>query len=345
MNAPSKLSTGEQARKRRSLIVLLTLSVLIIIVFFISLNAGSSRMSYEDVFQTLFGSGTEKQELILFQFRLPRIIISLLIGAGLAVSGVLLQGISRNPLADPGILGINGGAGMMVMLYIFSFQSIATSSTMVLPAIALIGSSLAAFIIYTLSYEKHTGIVPIRMLYTGIAISAAFSAAMIVIALKLSPEKYQQVASWLAGSIGNSNWKQVVALLPWIVIIIPLVYFKARTLDVLSLADHSAISLGASVNKHQLLLLAAAVGLAGPSVAVSGSIGFVGLIAPHLARRLVGSGHRILIPTSALAGSLLVIAADTIGRSIIQPSEIPTGVVVAVIGAPYFLYLLAKTRA
>ncbi|MNJ59358.1 Iron-uptake system permease protein FeuC [compost metagenome] len=168
---------------------------------------------------------------------------------------------------------------------------------------------------------------------------------MIVLTLKLDPNKYQFVATWLAGSIWGSNWKFVLALLPWIAILLPYVFYKARVMNVLNLGENTATGLGAPVEKERLLLLAAAVGLAGSSVAVSGGIGFVGLIGPHLARRLVGPKHQLLLPTSALAGALLVIVADTIGRWILQPSEIPTGIVVAVIGAPYFLYLLARSKA
>ncbi|MNE77497.1 Iron-uptake system permease protein FeuC [compost metagenome] len=142
----------------------------------------------------------------------------------------------------------------------------------------------------------------------------------------------------------GTNWKFVLALLPWIVILLPFVFYKARVMNVITLGNGTATGLGTDVQKESIMLLAAAVGLAGSSVAVSGGIGFVGLIAPHLARRLVGPKHQLLLPASALTGALLVILADTIGRSILQSSEIPTGIVVAVIGAPYFLYLLSRTR-
>lgn len=167
---------------------------------------------------------------------------------------------------------------------------------------------------------------------------------MIVLTLKLDPQKYQFMATWLAGSIWGSNWKFVLALLPWIVVLLPLAFYKARVMNILNLGENSATGLGIPVEKERLLLLAVAVGLAGSSVAVSGGIGFVGLIAPHLARRLVGPKHELLLPASAMTGALLVIVADTIGRWLMQPTEIPTGIVVAVIGAPYFLYLLSKVK-
>lgn len=288
--------------------------------------------------------GTDNQSLILFDFRLPRIVISILVGAGLAVSGCILQGISRNALADPGILGINAGAGLMVMLFISFYPATTAAPVFLLPVLALVGAGLTALLIYALAYKRHKGISPTRLILTGIAVAAGISAMMIVLTLRLDPDKYQFVATWMTGSIWGTNWKFVLALLPWIVVLLPFVFYKARVMNVLNLGEQTAIGLGAPVEKERLLLLAAAVGLAGSSVAVSGGIGFVGLIGPHLARQLVGPKHQLQLPASALAGGLLMIVADTIGRWILQSSEIPTGIVVAIIGSPYFLYLLARSK-
>ncbi|CQR56970.1 FecCD family ABC transporter permease [Paenibacillus riograndensis] len=288
----------DEVRRRRGLQVLAILSLLIAAALIISVNTGYIRLTPLELLHTLLGRGTDKQELILFDFRLPRIVISILVGAGLAVSGAVMQGVFRNDLADPGILGINAGAGLMVML-----------------------------------------------LLTGVAVAAGMSAAMIVLTLRLDPDKYQFVATWLAGSIWGTSWKFVLSLLPWILIQLPYVIYKARVMNVLNLGDQTVTGLGAAVTKEQFRLPGAAVGLAAANVAVSGGIGFVGLIGPHLARRLVGPKHQLLLPASALLGSLLVLTADTMGRRILQPSEIPTGIVVAVIGAPYFLYLLARTKS
>jgi iron complex transport system permease protein len=339
------LTLTERRKRKKSIAVLLVLSILIVVAFMVSMNIGFIRLSPVDLIQTLLGMGTKKQALILFDFRLPRIVISVLIGAGLAVSGCVMQGISRNALADPGILGINAGAGLTVMLFISFYPTTAAAPVFLLPVLALIGAGLTAALIYSLAYKRHEGLSSTRLLLTGIAVAAGISAATIVLTLRLSPEKYQFVAAWMAGSIWGTNWKFVLALLPWIVVLLPLVFYKARVINVLNLGEQMATGLGTPVEKERLVLLAAAVGLAGSCVAVSGGIGFVGLIAPHLARRLVGPKHQMLLPAAALAGSLLMITADTIGRWILQPSEVPTGIVVAVIGAPYFLYLLAKSRS
>ncbi|CAH0121096.1 MULTISPECIES: iron ABC transporter permease [unclassified Paenibacillus] len=341
MKTAQTLTSGER-RHRQGLIVMAILAALIIISFMISMNTGYIHLSPLDVLKTLFGMGTEKQRLILFEFRLPRIVISILVGAGLAVSGCILQGISRNALADPGILGINAGAGFMVMLFISFYPATTAAPVFLLPVLALAGAGVTALLIYTLAYRRHEGISPTRLVLTGIAVAAGISAAMIVLTMRLDPDKYQFVATWLAGSVWGSNWKFVLALIPWIAVLLPFVFFKAGVMNVLNLGEQTATGLGAPVEKERLLLLAAAVGLAGSCVAVSGGIVFVGLIGPHLARRLVGPKHQLLLPASALTGGLLMIVADTIGRSM---SEIPTGIVVAVIGAPYFLYLLARSKA
>ncbi|MEC1177689.1 iron ABC transporter permease [Metasolibacillus meyeri] len=338
------LTPNQQKIKKKNIITLCTIAVLILITFVISMNTGVIKLTPMEVIRTLFGQGTAEQHLILFEFRLPRIVIAVLVGMGLAVSGAVLQGISRNALADPGILGINAGAGLAVMLFISFFPTTKAAPVFLLPVLAFVGSGLTAIIIYTLSYKRHEGITPMRLILTGVAVAAGISSAMIVLTLRLTPENYQFVATWLAGSIWGSNWRFVLSLLPWLIVLLPFVYSKSRVLNVLNLGELTAVGLGASIEKERRWLLAASVGLAGASVSVSGGIGFVGLVAPHLARQLVGAKHQFLLPASALLGGLLVLMADTIGRSILEPSEIPAGIVVAVLGAPYFLYLLARLK-
>ncbi|WP_373871799.1 FecCD family ABC transporter permease [Paenibacillus azoreducens] len=336
------MSPEDWRKQKRDITVMISLGLLIVMAFVLSMNTGFIRLSPLDTLRTLFGGGTAKEELILFDFRLPRIVISVLIGAGLAVSGCIMQGISRNALADPGILGINAGAGLVVLLFVAIYPTTEAAPVFMLPILAWIGAGLTAALIFSLSYKRHKGLLPTRLLLTGIAVAAGISAATIVLTLRISPEKYQFVATWMAGSIWGTNWNFVLALLPFIAVLLPFVFCKARMMNVLNLGEANAIALGARVSREQIVLLMAAVGLAGSCVAVSGGIGFVGLIGPHVARRLVGPKHQVLLPTSALTGSLMVIVADMLGRLILQPSEIPVGIIVAIIGAPYFLYLLAR---
>lgn len=339
-----KIQAYKQKIARRNTGIALAFSILLLLSFLVSMNSGYTKLSPLDTLRTLFGGGSNMENLILFEFRLPRIVIAMLVGAGLALSGCLIQGVARNALADPGLLGINAGAGLTVILFVMFFGAQSMLSIFTLPFLALIGAGITAVLIYALAFKRETGIAPIRLILTGIAVQAGINALTTVLVVKLDDTQFDFVAVWQAGSIWGSNWKFVLALLPWLLLLIPYVLSKSRVLDVLSLGDDIACGLGAAVEKERRRLLAAAVALAASCVAVSGSISFVGLIAPHLARRLVGPSHRVLFPICALAGAVLVSAADTLARVIVQPSEIPTGIMVAIVGAPYFLYLLTKSR-
>lgn len=344
MNRELSFPSGKP-RRSREISILTLLAALIFILFLVSMNTGFMRLSPLEVLHTLSGSGTRQQELILFDFRLPRIVISLLIGAGFAVSGSILQGLSRNALAEPSTLGINAGAGFAVLIFISFVPATAAAPIFVLPLLALAGASLTATLIYFLAYRSEDGLSPTRMILIGIAVGAGIYAVQLILSLRLDPQNYQFVAIWLAGKIWGGDWRFVLALLPWILILLPFAFYKARVLNVLNLGDEISKGLGLPLERERRWLLAAAVALAGACVSVSGSIGFVGLIAPHLARRLVGPRHQIMLPAAALIGALLLLTADTVGRWILQPAEVPAGIVVAVIGAPYFLYLLAKSKA
>ena len=340
----AKVQTYKQKVAFRNTCIIFAFLALLILSLVVSMNTGYAKLSPLDTLHTLFGGGSARENLILFGFRLPRIVIALLAGAGLALSGCIIQGVSRNALADPGLLGINAGAGLTVILFVLFFGAQSYLSVFTLPFLALIGAGITAILIYALAYKQQTGLAPLRLILTGVAVQAGIAALTTVLVVKLDDTQFDFVAAWQAGSIWGSNWKFVLALLPWLVLLIPYVLSKSRVLDVRRLGDDIACALGAAVEKERRRLLAAAVALAASCVAVSGSISFVGLIAPHLARRLVGPRHGVLFPVCALAGAVLVSAADTIARVIVQPFEIPTGIMVAIVGAPYFLYLLTRSK-
>jgi iron complex transport system permease protein len=329
---------------RRFAVLTAVLLVLLILVFLISMDIGHIRLPPGAVFATVFGQGTAEQQLVLFDFRLPRIVISILIGMGLAASGTILQCITRNDLADPGIMGINAGAALAVLLFFTYFPVNQAVPTLFVPMVTFAGGMAAAILIYALAHKKEDGVTPMRLVLMGIAVAAGIAAVTFAVSIRLDAFTYNFVELWLAGSIWAGSWKYVQVLLPWIVVLIPFSIFRSRTLNVIQLNEHAAIGLGAALIKERLIFLAVAVALAASCVAIGGIIGFVGLIAPHVARRLVGPKHQYLILSSALIGGLLVLAADTVGRSLFQPIEIPTGIVVAVIGAPYFLYLLMRSK-
>ncbi|MGN8646062.1 FecCD family ABC transporter permease [Gracilibacillus sp. HCP3S3_G5_1] len=329
------------AQKRKTGLLLIGLILAIIVTLFISLNTGTMRIAPLDVWKTIMGQGSEQSQLILFDFRLPRMVIALLIGAGMAISGAILQGVTHNDLADPGILGINSGAGFAVVLYIYLTQGSPTAQVFILPLAALAGATIAAVLIYLISWKN--GVSPIRLILVGIGINAAFSALIIVYQLKMDPDNFTQATIWLSGNIAGTDWSYTLALLPWIVILLPITFYKAGTLDALHLGDDTAQGLGTHVERERMLLLFIAVALAGASVAVGGAIAFLGLVIPHLARKLVGARHQHMLITSALLGALLLLVADTLGRNILAPSEIPVGLIVSLIGGSYFIYLLMKS--
>lgn len=327
-------------------VLVVTSIVLILLAIIMSINAGFLKIPLNEVFATLFGNGTDKNELTIFEFRLPRIIMAVLVGMGIAVSGAILQGISQNPLADPGILGINAGAGFAVVVYMFFFQGTTFFTgwlaIFIMPIVALLGAFLAAFLIYVISW-KNGSVTPVRLLLVGIGINAAFGAGLIIFQMKMEPINFMKAIVWLSGSIWGTNWTFVWTLLLWLIVLIPITIYKARVLDVLKLGDAVAIAVGANIEKERRLLLLVSVALAGACVSVGGGITFLGLIAPHIARQLVGARHAKLIPLSALLGALLLLLADTLGRVVFAPMELPVGIVVSILGAPYFIYLLIKS--
>ncbi|MFJ7969987.1 FecCD family ABC transporter permease [Psychrobacillus sp. NPDC096389] len=330
----------EVIKKQRILVVIL--SFLILTTAIISASIGYSSLSFDRLLPTLFGHGTFKEEFVLFSIRLPRIIITILAGMALALSGAILQGITRNDLADPGIIGINAGAGVAISLF-FLFSPIQPGSFVyMLPFVAFIGALLTAFFIYIMSYNRKVGLQPVRLVLVGIGFSMALSGLMIVIISSADREKVDFIAKWLAGNIWGADWPFILALLPWLIVLVPFTLYKANKLNILGLNQPVAIGVGVSIEKERIVLLLAAVALAASAVSVTGGIAFIGLMAPHIAKALVGPRHQLFIPVAILIGGWLLLFADTIGRNIVEPSGLPAGVMVALIGGPYFMYLLLK---
>lgn len=327
---------------RKQQIVLALLVLLMLVTILVGLSVGASPVSINRLLPTILGHGSFEDNFVLFSVRLPRILITMLSGMALALSGAVLQGITRNELADPGIVGINSGAGVGVTVY-FLFAPINVETfAYIIPLIAFAGALITAVLIYVFSYTRGEGVQPIRLVLVGVGFSMALSGLMIVLISSVDRAKVDFIAKWLAGNVWGTDWPFVLALLPWLVILVPYVLLKSRELNLLAMSESTAIGTGVVVNKDRILLMLAAVALAASAVSVTGGIAFIGLMAPHIARALVGPRHQQFVPVSILIGGWLLLLADTIGRNLVQPSGIAAGIMVAFIGAPYFLYLLLK---
>ncbi|WP_315906868.1 iron ABC transporter permease [Priestia koreensis] len=326
--------------KKQRMILLISL-LLIIATMIVSMGIGSASLSFNRLIQTLIGHGTFKEEFILYSIRLPRILITLLAGMALALSGSILQGITRNDLADPGIIGINSGAGVAIAVFFLFFPVEAGSFVYMIPAVGFVGAIITSILIYLLAYKRNSGLQPVSLILIGVGFSTALSGAMIVIISSSDRTKVDFIAKWLAGNIWGTDWPFIWALLPWLVILIPFTLYKANRLNLLGLSESVAVGVGVSIERERITLLLTAVALAAASVSVTGGITFIGLMAPHIAKGLVGPRNQLFIPVAILLGGWLLLVADTIGRNIID-TTIPAGIMVSLIGAPYFVYLLLK---
>jgi iron complex transport system permease protein len=278
--------------------------------------------------------GVERE--ILLQIRLPRVMVAAMIGMALGSSGAVLQGILRNPLADPYILGLSSGAALTASAgLLFGLGTLAT------PVSAFIGASATGALVGVMG-ARRGGIWPERLLLAGIGLGFLFSALLMLLMSVSRDEGLRRTILWMFGDLSMAEWSLIPYGLVFIASGILLAFFRAKALNGLMLGDDLAHSLGFSPARERLMLFSAVCLMTAASVSIGGMIGFIGLLMPHIARFLVGSDNRALIPSSAIGGACLLIISDLIGRSILSPVELPSGIVTAIIGAPYFLYLLGK---
>jgi iron complex transport system permease protein len=327
---------------KKQRITILILFILLLTTIITGMGLGYASLSYDRLLPVVLGQGTFKEDFILYSIRLPRIIITILAGMALALSGAILQGITRNDLADPGIIGINSGAGAAIAVFFLYFPVDAGSFIYMLPLVAFAGALLTAVLIYAFSYSRTAGMQPVKLVLTGVGFSMALSGLMIVLISSADRQKVDFIAKWLSGNIWGADWSFIWAIFPWTATLIPFALYKANRLNLLGMSEAVPIGLGVSVEKERIILLLTAIALAASAVSVTGGIAFVGLMAPHIARALVGPRNQLFLPVAIMIGAFLLLLADTIGRNIIEPEGIPAGIMIALIGAPYFMYLLLK---
>lgn len=327
---------------QRGLFVLALMLVIILALVVVSMNSGKMNLTPGEVLNVILGKGTQKQNLIVFEFRLPRIVLSILVGIGMGTSGCIMQSLLRNDMASPGTLGISSGSGLFVILYVVAFSTGGISSAIAMPLLAFVGGMSAALLIFLLSYRRGKEVSPTGLILTGVALGSGYSAVTTLLTLKLDESQMEFVQRWYAGSLWGDNWKYLSVLGPWVLILFLYVIYKSRKLNVIHLGNQTATGLGLSVKKEFIALTMVSVALSSGSVALGGNFFFVGMIAPHMAKRLVGPNHKRLLPAASFAGAIIVLLADTIVRTISFGTDMPTGIVITILSTPYFLYLLAK---
>ena len=308
---------------------------LMVLLFGLSIRLGTYTLSFEEIWAAF--QPDDKNYFTLMEYRLPRAVLAILLGGALAISGVLVQSVVRNPLASPDILGINNAAGLVAVSVLMFLPNLAFYW---MPIFAFLGGVLSFVILWIVCGFNFR---PIKMAIIGVALSALWAAISHYLMLT-NPVEINTAMLWLTGSLWGRSWSYFNVVLPWLVVLLPLPFIFCRDLDTLGLGENKASTLGVTVNKVQISVLVLAVALSTTAVAICGPIAFLGLVAPHLARRLVGGRHRTLLPAALIIGALLLQLSDILARVIDPPTELPAGILTAIIGAPYFFYLLMRTK-
>ena len=340
-------------RRRPATLLIMALCGLLVVVIILAAVTGAAGIPLSRLlaaFGLTAGDATliERDQLILWSIRLPRIAMALIVGALLSVAGAMMQGLFRNPLADPGLVGVSSGGALAAAATIVIGDKILIPASIIppfglLPIAAFFGSLISTTLLYKLSTrEGRTSIA--TFLLSGLALGALANAAIGFLIFTADDRQLRDVTFWMLGSLSGGTWLKVGTLLPFLMIVFVAGQYIARGLDLFVLGEAEAFHSGIEVERLKkigIVVVAAAVGAA---VSVSGVVGFVGIIIPHLLRMAVGPGHRLLLPSSMLLGGTLLLAADTFARTLVAPAELPIGIVTALIGAPFFLVLLLKQR-
>ena len=329
------MKAGQKISLLRFSTVMLVLLILLAVLCLLSIAVGSAGYSIPEILDAVFREEKSPIKTIVVNLRLPRVILAILIGASLAAAGALLQSVMRNPLADPGTIGVSAGAGTAATTILLLFPNLTAS----VPLFAFGGAALACVLIYAMAWKE--GVDPTRIILSGVAINSVLGAYNSLLQL-MNSDSLEGVLAFMNGSLSGRSWYQVRLLAVYAAVGLVLAFLCIKSANALQLGDEMAKSLGVKVNGSRVLLSGVAAFLAASTVSVAGMIGFVGLVVPHIARILVGSDYKAMLPTSVVLGAVVLLAADTVGRTIVPGMEIPVGIVMAVCGGPFFLYLLRK---
>lgn len=323
--------------------LILTVLVLALFVTMVAcLSIGVFNIPFDQVVTVLLGGGSDSQRWVIINIRLPRILLAAIVGGSLAIAGATMQGLFRNPMASPSVLGISSGAAFGAALAIVLGVSW-TSGALAIPAMAFIFAFITLFLVYAVSRSR-SGYVPVEtLLLAGIAVGSLFS-ALVSGMLYFAGEQLSGIVFWMMGGLNNAKWDQVLISIPPMILGSAVIMALSRDLNAMMVGEEQAGNLGINVNQVRLVLLLAASLVTAMAVSVSGVIGFVGLIIPHVVRMLVGPDHRILLPASVISGALFLIWTDTLARTLIAPAELPVGIITSLLGAPFFIYLLMSRK-
>lgn len=316
-------------------IICLMLTVLLLGMMLLALSLGSAGYSVQEIIKGLLSEESSDVYVVVYNLRLPRVIMAIEVGASLAVSGALLQAVMRNPLADPGIIGVSAGAATAATTILLIYPTLLS----LVPFFAFSGAVFACILIYVLAWRE--GVDPVRLILSGVAINTVLGAYNAFLQM-LNSDNLSGVLAFMNGSLSGVTWERIYVITAYASLGLLFSAGCAKSANILQLGDEMAEGLGIDVDRVRLFLSAVGAFLAAATVAVAGMIGFLGLVVPHICRMIVGSDYKLLIPVSALLGALLLLAADTLGRTLINGMEIPVGIVMAATGGPFFLYMLRK---
>ena len=329
------MATEKVEHKRHRVRALIGFAILLVISIFVSIGFGAVKIGPIDIVNILINKPAGMQYQIIYNVRLPRTIVAGLVGICLALSGAILQGIMRNPLAGPNIIGVSSGAGLVALIILMLYPSL----YYFVPFGAFLGALATTLFIYALAWKD--GVLPTRMILAGVAVSSLLGAGINSL-LTFYPARVTGVIHFLVGGLSAVTWQDVLLILPYALFGVVLLLTVSNKLNILMLGDEVATGLGLSVERTRFLFIALSSLLAGSAVSVVGLLGFVGLIVPHIVRLFVGSDYRYLFPGSILLGAGLLILCDTLARTIFAPIEIPVGIIMSVLGGPFFLHLLRR---